>query len=369
MNIFAYCRMWQSYGCKVLIIASDVTTFDGCKTVINESLKLGEVDGIFNLAAVLRDGTMETQTAQSFAECMAPKAVATKYLDQLSRVQCPKLNYFVVFSSVSCGHGNAGQSNYGMANSVMERIIENRVKDGLSGKAIQWGAVGEVGLVAEMTKGRLDIEVAGTLPQTIASCLNELDILLSSPEAIVECMVAAEKKLKSSNTSIIDSVMHIMGIRDPSSISSTASLGDLGMDSLTATEILQTMERDFNVIVSLNELRTLTLTKLSELSKKGQSQTSNVEVGTSSSDRLVNFKYIFNDAVENQELIYRLPSLNNADKIESCLVFLPGIDGVTKEWIELAAKTHMPSFIVNIKQNTKSVDELIVLLSEVKDLL
>lgn len=359
--------MWQSYGCKVMVIASDVTTFDGCKTVMNESLKHGEVDGIFNLAAVLRDGTMETQTAQSFVECMAPKAVATEYLDTLSRVQCPKLNYFVVFSSVSCGHGNAGQSNYGMANSVMERIIENRVMDGLSGKAIQWGAVGEVGLVAEMTKGRLDIEVAGTLPQTISSCLNELDSLLSAPEAIVECMVAAEKKLKSSNASIIDSVMHIMGIRDPTSISSSASLGDLGMDSLTATEILQTMERDFNVIVSLNELRTLTLTKLSELSK-GQSQTSSVEVGKSSSDRLVNFKYIFNDAVENQELVYRLPSLNNADKFESCLVFLPGIDGVTKEWIDLAAKTHIPTFIVNIKQNTKSVDELIALLSEVKDL-
>lgn len=253
------------------------------------------------------------------------------------------------------------------ANINVDRHLRNKKTENkkLTGKAIQWGAVGEVGLVAEMTKGRLDIEIAGTLPQTISSCLNELDSLLCAPEVIVKCMLAAEKKLKSSNTSIIDSVMHIMGIRDLSSVSPSASLSDLGMDSLTATEILQTMERDFNVIVSLNELRTLTLTKLSELSKG--IQTSNVEMERSSSDRLVNFKYIFNDAAENQELVYRLTSLNNADKFDSCLVFLPGIDGVTKEWIELASKTHLPTFVVNIKQNTKSVDELVALLSEVKD--
>lgn len=44
----------------------------------------------------------------------------------------------MVFSSVSCGRGNAGQSNYGLANSVMERIVEKRHRDGLPAKAIQW---------------------------------------------------------------------------------------------------------------------------------------------------------------------------------------------------------------------------------------
>ena len=52
--------------------------------------------------------------------------------------------YFVLFSSVSCGLGNAGQSNYGMANSVMERICEYRKREGLPAVAIQWGAVGDV---------------------------------------------------------------------------------------------------------------------------------------------------------------------------------------------------------------------------------
>lgn len=52
---------------------------------------------------------------------------------RVTREACPELDYFVAFSSVSCGRGNAGQSNYGFANSTMERICEQRRHDGLPG--------------------------------------------------------------------------------------------------------------------------------------------------------------------------------------------------------------------------------------------
>jgi fatty acid synthase, animal type len=78
-----------------------------------------------------------------------PKAQTTALLDTVSRKLCPQLEHFVIFSSVSCGRGNAGQTNYGLSNSVMERICEDRRADGLPALAIQWGAVGDVGLVAE----------------------------------------------------------------------------------------------------------------------------------------------------------------------------------------------------------------------------
>ena len=52
---------------------------------------------------------------------------------RVTREACPELDYFVVFSSVSCGRGNAGQTNYGFANSTMERICEKRRHDGLPG--------------------------------------------------------------------------------------------------------------------------------------------------------------------------------------------------------------------------------------------
>ena len=65
---------------------------------------------------------------------------------------CPDLEYFVVFSSASCGRGNAAQTNYGMFNSVMERICESRRENNFPALAIQWGAVGDVGLVADMAE-------------------------------------------------------------------------------------------------------------------------------------------------------------------------------------------------------------------------
>lgn len=90
---------------------------------------------------------------------LAPKAKATMYLDKISRKLCPALEFFVIFSSVSCGRGNIGQTNYGMANSIMERICELRRKDGLHALAIQWGAIGEVGLVAEMQEDQLEMVI------------------------------------------------------------------------------------------------------------------------------------------------------------------------------------------------------------------
>lgn len=90
------------------------------------------------MAAQLFDNIFDNQTADKFFESFGPKVLATRYLDELSRVLCPHLKYFVIFSSAACGRGNGGQSNYGMANSITERIIEKRVRDNFPGKAIQW---------------------------------------------------------------------------------------------------------------------------------------------------------------------------------------------------------------------------------------
>jgi fatty acid synthase len=66
---------------------------------------------------------MENQTSKEYSEVYAPKAGATVQLDIASRRLCPELDYFVAFSSVSCGRGNAGQSNYGLSNSVSKYNI------------------------------------------------------------------------------------------------------------------------------------------------------------------------------------------------------------------------------------------------------
>lgn len=97
----------------------------------------------------------ENLTEDNFQIVADPKAMATIHLDNISRIMCPDLQHFVAFSSIGCGYGNAGQSNYGYANSVIERICELRVSQGLPGLAIEWAGVGDVGYLKNTSAHKL----------------------------------------------------------------------------------------------------------------------------------------------------------------------------------------------------------------------
>ncbi|KAH9365973.1 hypothetical protein HPB48_007876 [Haemaphysalis longicornis] len=77
---------------------------------------------------------LRTRPPERFEATCKPKVDGTVHLDRLSKKSCPELDHFVVFSAVACGRGNAGQSNYAYANSVMERICERRAAEGLPGQ-------------------------------------------------------------------------------------------------------------------------------------------------------------------------------------------------------------------------------------------
>ena len=80
---------------------------------------------------------------------------------------------------------------------------------------MQWGAVGDVGIVLD-TMGGNDAVVGGTLPQRITSCLASLDQFLNLSQPVVSSLVLAEKQSKgkgdaSNRASLINSVAHILG--------------------------------------------------------------------------------------------------------------------------------------------------------------
>ncbi|XP_023289558.1 fatty acid synthase [Orussus abietinus] len=263
-------RIWKSYGVKVEIVTGrDSSIREDCEDILKKAKALGPVDGIFNLAVVLKDNLWENQTPESFEESFRAKAWATKQLDQLSRKMCPGLRQFVVFSSVSCGRGNAGQTNYGMSNSVMERICEKRRIEGFPALAVQWGAVGDVGLVAEMQEDHKELVIGGTLQQRISSCLQELDGFLQQDRPIVASMVVAEKRSGGAGaTDIVGTVLNIMGLKDLKTVSQHTPLAELGMDSMMAVEIKQTLEREFEIFLTAQDIRSLNFAKLIEIQMK-----------------------------------------------------------------------------------------------------
>jgi fatty acid synthase, animal type len=319
-------------------------------------MKLGPVGGIFNLAVILQDSIFDNQVAEKFVESMRPKAVATKHLDEISRVLCPELQYFVVFSSVSCGRGNAGQSNYGMANSVMERIMEQRHNLGLPAKAIQWGAVGEVGLVADMQEDKLDMEIGGTLQQRISSCLEELDILLTCSHPLVSSMVVAEKRYNlGGKGNILEAIMNIMSIRDIKSISMESTLSELGMDSLMMVEIQQTLEREYDLVVAAQELRSMTLSQLVKFANSKDSgdqklRISNQTVPTGLAMLLRNL----GDETNCHKTILELQS---ASQEGVKILIIPGIEGMAgTAWYDLAKSLNGPTYVLQSLSTWDALD-------------
>ncbi|XP_071569097.1 fatty acid synthase-like [Temnothorax nylanderi] len=205
-------KLWQSNGVNVQIVTvEDTLKHEDCESILKFAEEKAPVDAIFNLAVVLKDCTFQNQSPHTFEDSFKSKAWMTKNMDELSRTICPQLRHFVVFSSVSCGRGNAGQTNYGMANSIMERICEKRMEEGLHGLAIQWGAIGDVGLVADMQEENKELVIGGTLQQRISSCLDTLEVFLLQDRPVVSSMVVAEKTKIGGSMNISETVAHIMG--------------------------------------------------------------------------------------------------------------------------------------------------------------
>uniref|UniRef100_A0A1B6DTB3 Fatty acid synthase n=1 Tax=Clastoptera arizonana TaxID=38151 RepID=A0A1B6DTB3_9HEMI len=336
-------RRWRESNVQVFISTADVTNAKGALQLIKEASKLGPVGGIFNLAVVLRDAFMENQTPEDFATVCAPKVDGTKQLDLVSRKECPELDYFVAFSSVSCGRGNAGQVNYGLANSAMERICEVRQALGLPGVAIQWGAIGDVGLILE-SMGDNETVIGGTLPQRMSSCLSTMDKFLQQPQPVLASMVIAEKRRSggdSNQIGLLDAVANILGIKDVSTVSTASSLADLGMDSLMGAEIKQTLERNYDVVLSAQEIRGLTFGKLNELAsgEEAAAAPASVQDGTPPNDD-TQVQFSAPELVPLESLV-QLPSKSNSG---STLFMVHPIEGYVTALKPLASQLSYPIY-------------------------
>ncbi|XP_068233154.1 fatty acid synthase [Palaemon carinicauda] len=264
-------RRWTESGINVRVLTQDASTVEGATTLLKEASKEGPVGGIFHLAVVLKDALFENQTPETFYAVNHVKGDGARAVDIASRTCCPDLHLWVAFSSVACGKGNAGQTNYGWANSVSERVVEERVRLGLPGVAIQWGGVGEVGVLAD-TLG--DIEVGGTKPQSVRSVLECLDVLLLNSSPIVSSVCLATKTKKSDGGkggSLVKSVANILGVKDLSKVPLEVTLGDLGLDSLMSVEVKQTLEREADLVLTNAQVRELTLKMLQEMESSGGS--------------------------------------------------------------------------------------------------
>ncbi|KAI5752769.1 hypothetical protein M8J77_020135 [Diaphorina citri] len=257
---------------NVLVCTADVTKVSGAEELYKVASSLGPVDGVFNLAGVLRDGMFENQTADNFDLVYKTKVATTAHLDQISREHSQPLSHFVAFSSITSGRGNKGQTNYGFANRCMENICEARRRDGLSGLAIQWGPISDVGMAAKLLGQNRTKIIGGAHAQSIDSCLSSLDVLLRIPQAVVASTVLPNKNgtsgdVKQENVTVQKVIGDILGIQNITSISDSATLSDLGLDSLMAADVKNVLQSKFNISLTNEQIKELKFNAVESLLK------------------------------------------------------------------------------------------------------
>ena len=171
-------------GAFLRVHSCDVASSEDVRKLLDEftDSSMPPLRGIVHCAGVLDDDTLLDLNWNRFATVFAPKIDGSWNLHQFSRNL--RLDFFVLFSSISSVFGAPAQGNYSAANAFMDALAHYRRKLGLPALSINWGAWAETGMAA-------------SLGSSGEKRLARLGIDSIDPELAMEAM---ERLLRSGNT-------------------------------------------------------------------------------------------------------------------------------------------------------------------------
>ncbi|CAB9503931.1 Mycocerosic acid synthase-like polyketide synthase [Seminavis robusta] len=270
-NLTAYQQLkvseWRAQGAQIDVTDAKLSDPGIAEEVVRSLEQQMSIGGVFHLAMTLRDDLFSNFQFADFELPIQVKVSIGDALDRASRKHCSSLDHFVVFSSAIAFYGNEGQSNYAYANSTLERLCEQRHRDGLPSVAIQWGALGNVGFVAR-EKMENSFAHLGLKAMSLPSLLDSLDSLLLSQAPVVSAYAPLElaqaKACGEGTRSLLSDVLQIVGFEQAPE-DEDHTLADLGVDSLMIVEINQILSRDYGLTLAPKQIRELTLSNIRKM--------------------------------------------------------------------------------------------------------
>ena len=127
---------------------------------------------------VLRDQLFADMDLKTMEQVLRPKVDGTNNLNEL--FEDKSLDFFILFSSLSCVIGNEGQSNYSAANMYMTALAAQRKKNGLAASVMDIGRVVGVGYLR-----RGNVAVDERLARYGMMAVSETDLHHQFAEAVV----------------------------------------------------------------------------------------------------------------------------------------------------------------------------------------
>ena len=168
----------------------DVTDADDVAALVTRvAAAHGAITGVYHTAVTLKDAMLDAIGPDDLAQVLAPKASGAANLDAATRGQ--PVAQFVLYSSVSALVGNPGQGAYAAANGYLEGLARARRAEGLPALAVQWGAIGDVGLLADRQDTLESLaRVSGIQAMDAADALERLGAVLAQADAFADPVVA-----------------------------------------------------------------------------------------------------------------------------------------------------------------------------------
>ncbi|MER8187632.1 SDR family NAD(P)-dependent oxidoreductase [Kitasatospora sp. NPDC094015] len=272
---------------EVTVLQGDIAEPADLARIV-ERLRAGEhpLGGIIHSAGTVDDRPIPAQTWESIDEVFRAKVYGTWLLHEAA-ADFPELEFFVGYSSAASVVGAPGQSNYAAANYFLDTLLHWRAGQGLPALSVNWGPWAEVGMSARLDDSlikkwedegiRLFTPAKGT--RALASMLGrpvaqivageadwdrftaakpvddalyellvrggadaarslDLDALVALPKA--ERLVAIDEFVRSR-------VADVLHFEDADAIDSYTEFVQLGLDSLVAVELKNSLEAAFRV--------------------------------------------------------------------------------------------------------------------------
>jgi hybrid polyketide synthase / nonribosomal peptide synthetase ACE1 len=159
---------YAKQGVRIQGFANDITDEASLKKLVQnlrDSPDWPPIGGVANGAMVLADVSLQNMTHDQMVRVLRPKIDGSILVDKI--FHSDPLDFFILFSSLSCVLGNRGQANYDAANMFLVGLAAQRRARGVVASVVDIGAIMGMGYMAREVKDQ-------TLKQMVGAGFNKM---------------------------------------------------------------------------------------------------------------------------------------------------------------------------------------------------
>ena len=178
----------EAAGDRIAYFPADVSDPESTRRLVADVRhRFGPVNGVVHAAGVLRDGYLVNKTVADLHAVLAPKVLGAANLD--AALADEPLDFFALFSSLTALVGNPGQTDYALANALVEAFAGERESRRAAGNcrgrtvAIGWSWWGAGGMTVPDGAGTVYRAANGFVPMPVPVGLAALDTALRGTSA------------------------------------------------------------------------------------------------------------------------------------------------------------------------------------------